>query len=665
MVSPNPRCRYTRQATWTLTATIFLCHLLLVPRTSWAAGPELADLSLEDLMEVEVTSPSKRAERLGEASAAVYVITNEEIRRSGLNSIPELLRLVPGLAVAQIDASHWAVTSRGFNNQFANKLLVLIDGRTVYTHLFSGVFWDVQDVLLEDIDRIEVIRGPGGTLWGANAVNGVINIITKSAKETHGALASGGGGTLTGPFGHARYGASLGDNVHMRGYVKYFDRNEFENDSGGGAHDQWHMTRGGFRMDWDASTTDLLTVQGDYYGGQTHYELLTLTPGKDDLSGGNILSRWRHTFSPRSDLSLQLYYDRTDRDARFLLKEVRNTFDVELEHHLKVASIHDVVWGLGYRLLNDDITNRAVVFTPDSRTDNLVSGFIQDQIPLFDDRVQLTIGSKLEHNNYTGFEYQPSIRGLWKVHPRHRLWAAISRAVRTPSRADDDVAFLYPSGPPPAPTLLFQGDPNFHSEKLIAYELGYRVQPRDDLTFDLATYYNDYDDLRTTEIGSTPLPSPPFPPFTLPAPFGNKASAIGYGVELGADWNVTRYWKLSASYTFMELDVDRDESSTDPRVAGSEADTPIHQAQFRSRLNLPRNFEFDTNLFWVDNVHNQNVGSYPRLDLRLGWRPIEHVELSLVGQNLTEGRHPEFGNGFFSLRSQVPRSVYGQVTLRY
>jgi iron complex outermembrane receptor protein len=251
------------------------------------------------------------------------------------------------------------------------------------------------------------------------------------------------------------------------------------------------------------------------------------------------------------------------------------------------------------------------------------------------------------------------------VHPRHRLWAAVSRAVRTPSRADDDVAFLFPSGPPPAPTLLISGDSGFNSEKLLAYELGYRVEPIDDLTFDLATYYNDYDDLRTTEVGGVPLPSPPFPPLTLPAPLGNRAKAHGYGVELAADWSVTRWWKLSAWYTFMNLNVDRDQDSTDPTVEGSDDDTPIHQVHFRSRLNLPRNFEFDTNLFWVDNVQNQNVGSYTRLDLRLGWRPIEYVELSLVGQNLTENRHPEFGNGFFSVRSQVPRSVYGMVTLRY
>jgi iron complex outermembrane receptor protein len=664
MVSPNTRRRYIWPAAWTLTATIVL-QLLTASGTARAEEPALADLSLEDLMEIEVTSPSKRAERLGETSAAVYVISNEDIRRSGLNSIPELLRLVPGLHVAQIDASRWAITSRGFNSQFANKLLVLIDGRTVYTHLFSGVFWDVQDVLLEDIDRIEVIRGPGGTLWGANAVNGVINIITKSAKDTHGALAAGGGGTLTGPFGHGRYGTSLGDNVHVRGYVKYFDRNAMETDDGGEANDQWHMTRGGFRTDWDASEKDLVTVQGDYYGGEAGATLLNSVDNEEDMSGGNILGRWRHTFSKESDLSVQLYYDRTERDVQYLIEEDRNTFDVEIEHRRRLFSIHDVVVGFGYRLLNDNITNRAITFTPDSRTDNLVSGFIQDQIPLFDDRVQLTIGSKFESNSYTGFEYQPSIRGLWKVHPRHRLWAAVSRAVRTPSRADDDVAFLFPSGPPPAPTLLISGDSGFNSEKLLAYELGYRVEPIDDLTFDLATYYNDYDDLRTTEVGGVPLPSPPFPPLTLPAPLGNRAKAHGYGVELAADWSVTRWWKLSAWYTFMNLNVDRDQDSTDPTVEGSDDDTPIHQVHFRSRLNLPRNFEFDTNLFWVDNVQNQNVGSYTRLDLRLGWRPIEYVELSLVGQNLTENRHPEFGNGFFSVRSQVPRSVYGMVTLRY
>jgi iron complex outermembrane receptor protein len=632
--------------------------ILLASSPARAEDTGLARMSIEDLLELEVTSASKRAEPLANTSAAIAVITSDEIRRSGLTSIPELLRLIPGLAVAQIDSSRWAVTARGFNSQFANKLLVLIDGRTVYTHLFSGVFWDVQDVMLEDIDRIEVIRGPGGTLWGANAVNGVINIITKSAKDTQGALAAGGAGTVERAFGHGRYGTRLGENAYVRGYVKYFDRWNLDTDTGGNANDEWDQIRGGFRFDWDATSRDAVTVQGDYYGGESDSTLLSSVSSQDNVTGGNILARWGHAFADGSELTAQTYYDRTDRNVRFLVDEDRNTFDLEIEHRRRVFSRHDVVVGFGYRLLNDNITNRAVVFTPDHRTDNLVSGFIQDQIPLFDDRVQLTIGTKLESNSYTGFEYQPSIRGLWKVHPRHRLWAAISRAVRTPSRADDDVSFFL------TPTVLVQGNDRFGSEKLLAYEVGYRTNPLEDLSFDLTAYYNDYDDLRTTEFGA-PLPSPPFPPGTIPALIENRATGEGYGVEVSANWTPLSYLTLSGWYTLMKLDVDPKSGSTDATVDGQGRDTPINQVHLRSRLDLPREFEFDVNLWWTDDVENQNVSDYVRLDLRLGWRPVEHIELSLVGQNLAEERHPEFGNGFFSARSQIPRSMYGKITVRY
>ncbi len=634
--------------------------------TAGAAPPDLASLSLEDLMEIEVTSAAKRAQAVLDSAAAVYVITNEDIRRSGLTSIPELLRTVPGLAVAQIDGSRWAITSRGFNSQFANKLLVLIDGRTVYTHLFSGVFWDVQDVMLEDVERIEVVRGPGGTLWGANAVNGVINIITKDAKDTQGAIAVGGAGTVERAFGHGRYGTKIGENAWVRGYVKYLDQTHLENNMGDAAHDAWSQLRGGFRMDWDPTTRDAVTLQGDYYSGDADATLLTGANGEDDFSGGNVLGRWEHAFSERSELTARMYYDRTERDVRFLLNEDRNTFDVELEHRLLVGAAHDIIWGVGYRLLNDSIRNTPVIeFEPDARTNNLFSGFVQDQWLLLDERLQVTVGSKIEHNDFTGFNVQPSVRGLWKFTPRQIVWSAISRAVRTPSRADEDVTFFTTLDGPAPPLFQLQGNSGFDNEELVAYELGYRGEFWEEVVVDLAAYYNDYDNLRSVEPSAVPLPSPPFPPQTFPAPFRNEASANGYGVEAAATWRVTDYLLLAGWYTFMLLDVDVSDRSTDLAVEGQQDDTPLHQVHVRSRLNLPRNFEFDTNLFWVDDLANQNVSAYTRLDLRLGWRPTEHLELSIVGQNLTESRHPEFGNGFFTLRSQIPRSMYGQVTIRY
>ena len=648
-----------------LPAVIALSLILHVPN-AYGARSDLASLSIEDLMSVEITSASKRSQPIGEAAAAVHVITNEDIRRSGATSIPEALRLAPGLHVARIDSARWAITARGFNGQFANKLLVLIDGRTVYTHLFSGVYWDVQDVVLEDVDRIEVVRGPGGTLWGANAVNGVINIITKKASETQGLLASGGGGSLERAFGTARYGAALGENAHLRGYVKYFDRGNFETEFGSDANDQGNATRGGFRLDWGFSQDDVLTLQGDVYDGKENSTLLAMIPSEDDLGGANVLARWQHAFSGTSDLSFQFYYDRTERAVDLLFGEDRDTVDMEIEHRSNPLPSHVLIWGAGYRLLNDRIESEFISFIPAKRTDDLVTGFAQDQIALFRDRLQLTFGSKFEHNDYTGFEFQPTARALWKLHPRHSVWAAVSRAVRTPSRADDDLSFFFVgSNNVPDGNRLVQGNRGLHSEKLLAYELGYRTQLLDDLSFDLAAYYHDYDDIRTNEVGSIPLPTPPYPPGALTATFGNKAGANAYGIEIGANWKVTDHWTLSGWYTLMKVDVDLDADSTDVTTEPTEDDTPTDQIHFRSRMNLPWNLDFDTLLFHAGDVPNQNTDEYTRLDLRLGWRPIEGVEVSVAGQNLVDRRHEEFGDGPFTLRGSIPRGVYGKVTVRY
>ena len=641
-----------------LAAVIALSLILHVPN---AHGDRsyLASLSIEDLMNVEITSVSKHSQPVGEAAAAVHVITNEDIRRSGATTIAEALRLAPGLHVGRIDSARWAITARGFNGQFANKLLVLIDGRTVYTHLFSGVYWDVQDVVLEDVDRIEVVRGPGGTLWGANAVNGVINIITKKASDTQGLLASGGGGSLERAFGTARYGAALGENAHLRGYVKYFDRGNFETEFGSDATDQWDATNGGFRLDWGLSQDDVLTLQGDVYDGDAETTLL-VGSGNDDLGGGNIIGLWQHVFSHTSDLSLRLYYDRTERASDPILNADTDTADVELQHRFSPLRSNDLIWGAGYRLINDRVESDFLSIIPDRRRDHLASAFVQDQISLLGDRFQLTVGSKFEHNDYTGFEFQPNFRALWKPHPRHSVWGAVSRAVRTPSRGEHDLSFLFVQR-----GGLVIGNRDFDSEKLLAYELGYRTQLSDYLSFDLAAYYNDYDDIRTGEVGSTPLPTPPYPPGTLPTPLDNKAEAVTYGVELGANWKVTDHWTLSGWYTLMKVDVNVDADSTDTMTEPTDEDTPTHQIHFRSRMNLPWNLEFDTLLFHAGDVPNQNTDEYTRLDLRLGWRPIERVEVSVAGQNLVDRRHEEFGDGYFTLRGSVPRGVYGKITVRY
>ena len=636
-------------------AILLAVWVALPARGATVGKDDLLSLSFEDLMQIEVTSVSKHAQPLAEAAAAITVLDGEDIRRSGFTTIPEALRLVPGLAVARIDANKWAITARGFNSQFANKLLVLIDGRSVYTPLFSGVWWDVQDVPLEDIERIEVVRGPGGTLWGANAVNGVINIITKSAGDTQGWLASNGGGSLEQGFGTLRYGGELNPDAHLRGYVKYFNRGDFKGDPTATANDKWDAIQGGFRLDWDPTPNDLLTFQGDYYDGETHSTLVTGADDQDDHSGGNLLARWTRTFSETSDLSAQFYYDRTERNLA-LLNQNLDTVDLEFQHRFRLRDWHDLIWGVGYRRYMDDITNKTpgLAFIPTNRNDNVASAFFQNEFSVLEDRLKLIVGSKFEYNDYTDFEFQPNVRALWHPDPNQSVWAAISRAVRTPSRADHEITFVALNPTPPPPVNVIAGQNGFDSEDLLAFELGYRAQALERVSVDVAAYYNIYDHLRSSE---------PVAPGLLI--LENKFGADTYGVEVAATWNVTDSWKLSGSYTLMVVDVDPDSDSNDATAKDEEGDTPDHQFQLHSRVNLPYDLEFDTSFYYVSKLPSQNVGSSQRLDARLAWHPREDLELSVVGQNLFEGKHREFGDGFFSRSTRVPRSVYGKVTWRY
>src|SRR5213593_5305657 len=463
------------------TSLVFSLGLVCCVRPGFAQQPDsagqrpdssltaeaLKKLSIEQLMNLQVTSVSKRPERLSQTASAIQVITQEDIRRSGASSLPEALRLAANLQVAQLDSRQWAISARGFNSTTANKLLVLIDGRTVYTPLFSGVFWDVQEVPLADIDRIEVISGPGATLWGANAVNGVINVITKDAKDTQGFLLAGGGGTEQHGFGTVRYGAALGSSVRARIYGRGFDRDATALPSGQDAADDWHLEQGGFRMDWEASRASRVTVQGDLYDGRIAQD----SGGDIAVSGGNVIAKWSHTLSERSSLAAHLYYDRTDRDIPGVFGEDLDTYDVDLQHRARVGARHEVVWGLGYRLINDRVVNSSgLAFLPSHVARQWFTGFVQDEIALVPNRLHVALGTKIEHNDYTGFEIQPSGRVSWTVSPSGTLWAAVSRALRTPSRIDRE---LFAPGQPP---YFLAGGPDFHSEKLLAYELGYRQQ---------------------------------------------------------------------------------------------------------------------------------------------------------------------------------------------
>jgi iron complex outermembrane recepter protein len=663
----------------------FLSVLFSLTVNGWASSSvnDMTNLSLEDLMRVEVTSVSKKGEQVSDAAAAVFVITQEDIRRSGVTNIPDALRMVPGVEVARIDSNKWAVSARGFNSRFATKLLVLMDGRSVYSPVFSGVWWDVQDTLLEDIDRIEVIRGPGATLWGANAVNGVINIITKKAGETLGGLATVGAGTEERGFGSVRYGLKLGEKTDVRAYAKYFNRDGLVNSSGTETPDDWEQFRTGFRLDHGPSAQNNFTLQGDYYRGKSGsvYNIPTLTvpfstafQEKADLAGGNILGRWNHVFSNDSQLSLQAYYDRTERgDA--LAGENRDTVDFDLQHRFKWIGGQEIIWGLGYRVTRDAIQNTDLrTVNPSSRTDQLYSGFVQDDITLIENRLRWIIGSKFEHNDYTGYEVQPNTRLIWTPSKDQSVWGAVSRSVRTPSRAEQtvrtNVAVIPPGqegNPGPLPIQVqFQGSSNFQSEEVIAYELGYRLRPIDRLTFDLAGYYNRYNKLRS----STGIPdSPPIlvsnggsPYLVSTIDLNNGLDADIYGVELALEWQPLDWWRIKGSYTFAEMKIDQ-------KITLAEAQNqslPRHQFSLRSNMNLGKEIEADAWLRYVDGFDNGGVPSYLTLDLRLAWRPVKKLELALVGQNLLQNQHQEFRPEQFSTTVyEVQRGVYGKLTWKF
>ena len=618
-----------------------------------------------------ITSAAKKAQKISETSSAIFVITQDDIRRSGVTTIPEVLRMVPGLQVAQIDANKWAISSRGFNDRFADKLLVLIDGRTVYSPFTGGVYWDEQNMLLEDVERIEVIRGPGGSLWGANAVNGVINIITKSAEDTQGGFLIAGGGTEERGFGGFRYGSKLGNDIYYRIYSKYFDHDDFVSLSDDRAADEWDMLSAGFRIDWNLSDSNALMLNGDIYEGHKGQtiSLSGANPYKDttDLGGGHFMARWKHTFSEVSDMTTQFYFDRTERDGSFQ-KQIYNTVDIDLNHRFAFGNRQEILWGLGYRFIGDEIDDITFssIFDQGTRSNHIFSAFLQDEITLLPDRFRLTIGSKLEYNDYTGFEVQPSARLLWTPNERHTVWAAISRAVVTPSRDENDIRVnINIPGTYGGPNILISifGNMDFESQNLLAYEIGYRTQMFDQIFLDIAAFYNLYDNLQTVEPGEplfNPFPQPG--QLFLPQQLNNKMDGETYGVEIAANYQMTDYLRLAAGYTYLQEDFELDSSSGDTISIFKERNNPHHQFQFRSRLDLPHNLEFDTSLYYVDSLRNQDVSSYIRLDSRFGWHPTENVELSISLQNLLDPDHKEFGSLDGINATQVQRSIYGQIT---
>lgn len=532
-------------------------------------------------------------------------------------------------------------------------------------------------MLLEDIERIEVIRGPGGTLWGANAVNGVINIITKKAKDTQGALVTYGGGNHDRALGGVRCGGAIGENLHYRIYGKHFERAAGFSPNGS-AHDDWRQGRVGFRADWepDRDKSNLLTVQGDHYVGRDGvfgdaampvppYQSILLE--NEEVTGGNILARWTHTYNEDSDWSLQTYFDCAQR-ALTVSKQNINTFDVEFQHRFPVAQRHKVIWGTRYRQIHDDYASDgfSTGFDPPQRTTSLFSMFVQDQITLVEDRLFFTVGSKFEHNDYSGFEYQPSGRVLYTPDKKHSAWAAISRAVRTPSRAEQDGFFTFPPEPLPFDPFRYfariTGNPNYESDNLMAYEIGYRAQPQEQFAYDIALFYNVYENL-----GGLQPKEPFFDPYgnlIVPLGFVKGSRGQSYGMEVVGKWAPSDRWRLSASYSFLHMKLLSDPGVEPFITAGA---SPRNQVRFGSSWDLGRNWQFDMAVRYVDNLPSLEVPSYITMDLRLAWQPNKNLELAVIGRNLLDNHHLEFTElpRVYFYGTEVERSVFGKATWRY
>jgi iron complex outermembrane recepter protein len=632
----------------------------------------LTHVSLEELGKIEVTTASKEPVKVTRTSAAIYVITQEDIRRSGATSIPEVLRLAPGVEVARIDSNTWSLGVRGFASALSRSVLVLIDGRSVYTPLFAGVYWQVQDTLLEDVERIEVIRGPGGTIWGANAVNGVINIITKNAKDTRGMLVSTGGGSIDQGFVGFRYGGGNGKSFNYRLYGKAFTRGpEFHPNHR--QFDDWRMGQTGFRADWDLHNRDTLTLQGDVYNGDAGQSLgittysppfMTNVEQNAELAGGNLLGRWKRVLGAGSDIQLQTYYDRTNRkQANFA--ESRDTFDIDFIHHFSLPRRQDFLWGLGTRLSSGNATEvvPTVAFTPNHFTEKLYTAFVQDEIPIVGNQLSLTVGSKFLHNNYSGFEVQPTARLLWTPSPRQTVWGAVTRAVRTPSRVEEDLQLTALFISNPLTFFRVTGDRKFSSENLIGYEAGYRSLVKSKFYLDIAAFYNNYDHLLSIEPGAPfSEASPPPPHVVVPFLFRNGLLGSTSGFEIAPDWTPTGWWRLRGSYSYLHMDLNKKTGSLDSStVSSTQGSNPHHQVMIQSSLDFPKRLEFDQTFRYVSALPAQLVRAYTTADVHFSWRATRSLDLSLVGQNLFQPHHAEFGGDPGSLVG-IERSAYAKIT---
>jgi len=642
---------------------------------------DISELAPEDLMQLRVTSATDKEQPLSKVGAALYVITREDIASSGANNIPDLLRLVPGVEVAQINSNQWAISIRGFNSFSSNKVLALIDGRALYQSLYSGVLWDEQDLPLEDIERIEVIRGPGGTVWGANAMNGVINIITRHSRDTHGTLITVGAGSQRAGEGLLQSGGGVGPEGSYRAFAKYFDVTSSSLPDGQRASDGWHSWAGGFRSDWDLTPRDSLTVQGDLRetveGGTSlatfsepqPYQSVINSPIRNTL--GDVMGTWRHTLKGGSETTLRIYYDRTERNGEAGIDVTNHTFDADFKHHL-TAGRNDIGWGANLRVSQDNILSadsHSLHLIPESNASLYASGFFQDEIRI-SNSVFLTLGSKLEHNDYTGLEYEPGAQLVWTPSESNSLWVSASRAIRQPNQVDFGARFnlgVIPTEGLPIVVTLF-GNHGVKTEKIHDYEIGYRTQFHPRLSLDLATFLSYYRDLETSEPGTPFLAANAgtAPHLVLPVTFGNLARARNYGAELFLHWTPVWRWTVSPGYSFLQMSVQPDAGSRDTTIGTSSGYSAKHHLQVGSVLSLRSNVELSATLRYVSRLATPNIPSYWGADSTVRWRSRNGLEVSVTGQNLLGPRHMEFGDlQRVLIPSQVQRSGYVKLAWRF
>jgi iron complex outermembrane receptor protein len=673
-----------RSSSWTGRAVFRLVAFFLL---AIGAAAEASDansenpvkhLSLDELGKIEVTSASREPEEVMNSPAAVYVITEEDIERSGVATIPEVLRLAPGVEVARIDGHSWSVGIRGFGSNLTRNVLVLIDGRTVYSTLLAGTYWEVQNLVMDDIERIEVIRGPGGTIWGPNAVNGVINIITKPTKDTHSALAEAQGGNLNSGTVNAHYGGgNSARNLDYRVYALAFDRGpQYHPDRNN--FDSWRAAQGGFRLDWEKTTRDSVTFQGDLYdeGAGTSVTGTTYAPpysqtlyGTELLSGGNVLGRWHRTFEEGKDFELQAFYDRTNRHQPNFT-DLRDTYDIDFLDRFRLAGRQQISWGLGARFSHGDnpVVVSGLTFTPNPRTDRLLTAFLQDEFRLIDKRLTVTVGTKFLRTNFTGWQLQPTGRLLWTPTEKQSIWAAFTHAVRTPSDAEENFTLLGFTGKivDGLPFFArFNPNPNFKSEELNGYEAGYRLLLHKSVYLDVAAFYNHYSGLFSEDITGAAFVETDPPPahILLPAEFGNGLLGTTKGIEFSPEWRPLPNWRLRATYSYLQMDIREASHSLDigtaPFVEGS---SPKHQVSLQSGLDFAKVLSVDLTYRYVGMLPSLQVSSYSTADARFDWQASRQFKLSAGGRNLFQPHHPEYSGVDPGEPIGIKRSLYGQIT---